>query len=101
MAVAKALHPTQVIQRPLITEKAARLAEENKYVFRVHPQADKTQIKQAVERVFGVRVTRVNVVSLRRKSRRSRGGRLLHGQRWKKAIVTLAEGHKIELIEGV
>ncbi len=101
MAVAKALHPTQVIVRPLITEKAARLAEENKYVFQVHPDADKTQIRQAVEKVFGVKVIKVNVVNLQRKSRRTRSGHVLYGQRWKKAIVTLAEGHKIELFEGV
>ncbi|HXG42408.1 MAG TPA: 50S ribosomal protein L23 [Dehalococcoidia bacterium] len=99
--MAKALHPTQVIIRPLITEKAARLAEENKYAFQVHPEADKTQIRQAVEKVFGVKVVKVNVINLRRKARRTRGGYILHGQRWKKAIVTLAEGHKIELFEGV
>ncbi len=101
MAVAKALHPTQIILQPLITEKAARLAEENKYVFQVHPDAGKTQIKEAVEKVFGVKVVKVNVINLQRKARRTRGGRILHGQRWKKAIVTLAEGHKIELFEGV
>ncbi|GBD13225.1 50S ribosomal protein L23 [bacterium HR24] len=99
--MAKALHPTQVIVRPLITEKAARLAEENKYAFQVHPDADKTQIKDAVEKVFGVKVVKVNVINLQRKARRTRTGHILHGQRWKKAIVTLAEGHKIELFEGV
>jgi len=99
--VSKALHPTQVIIRPLITEKATRLAEQNKYVFEVHPEANKTQIKEAVEKAFGVKVTKVNVISLQRKARRTATGHLLLGRRWKKAIVTLAEGHRIELFEGV
>ncbi len=99
--MSKALHPTQVIVRPLITEKATRLAELNKYAFEVHPQANKSQIKEAVEKVFGVKVTKVNVINLQKRARRTRTGHLLPGRRWKKAIVTLAEGHRIELFEGV
>lgn len=97
----KVLHYTQVIQRPLITEKAARLAEENKYAFEVHPEATKQQIKEAVEKAFDVKVVKVNTINLQGKARRTRGGRLLPGRRWKKAVVTLAEGYKIQLIEGV
>lgn len=99
--MAKALHPTHIVLRPVVTEKATRLAELGKYVFQVHPEATKTQIKEAVEKVFGVKVTKVNIVTLQEKARRTRTGHLLLGRPWKKAIVTLAPGHRIEIFEGV
>jgi large subunit ribosomal protein L23 len=91
----------EVIRRPLITEKSTRLGGENKYVFEVHREANKVQIKEAVERAFNVRVTAVNVINVKGKARRVRGGRIIRRPDWKKAIVTLAEGDKIELFEGV
>jgi large subunit ribosomal protein L23 len=97
----KELHPLDVILRPLITEKATRLSGEGKYAFEVQRQANKTQIKDAVEKSFNVTVTAVNVMNMRGKPRRLRGNRVKHAPDWKKAVVTLAPGDKIELFEGV
>ncbi len=96
----KALHPYDVIQQPLVTEKGSYLLAEDKYAFRVARGANKTQIKQAVEKAFDVRVTAVNVMNVRGKQRRW-GRREVLSPAWKKAIVTLASGDKIELFEGV
>lgn len=96
----KAIHTYQVIEEPLVTEKGSYLAAENKYAFRVARGANKTQIKEAVEKAFDVTVTQVNVMNVRGKSRRW-GMRRVSRPSWKKAIVTLAEGDKIELFEGV
>lgn len=99
--MAKQLHPLEVIIRPLITEKATRIGGENKYAFEVQRSANKVQIKEAVEKGFNVRVTSVNVLNVKGKPRRVRGNRIKHRPDWKKAFVTLAEGDKIELFEGV
>lgn len=96
----KAIHPYEVIREPLVTEKGGYLAAENKYAFRVVSGVNKTQIREAVEKVFDVKVTQVNVMNVRGKSRRW-GRRRVSRPSWKKAIVTLAEGDKIELFEGV
>ena len=96
----KALHPYDVLLRPIVTEKTTMLAGQNKYVFAVHPWANKMQIKEAVEKAFEVRVTGVNVMNVRGKVKRL--GRSVGKQAdWKKAIVTLVEGDRIEVIEGV
>jgi len=93
---------TQILIRPLISEKATNAKEQaNQVVFYVHPDANKIQIGAAVEKAFNVKVTGVNVVK-RRPRPRTRFGRVtgrLAG--CKKAYVTLAEGEKIELFEGV
>ena len=96
----KAIHPFAVIQQPLVTEKGGYLAAENKHAFRVASAANKTQIKQAVEKTFNVKVVAVNVMNVRGKQRRW-GRRASLRPDWKKAIVTLAPGDKIELFEGV
>lgn len=96
-----ALHALDVIIRPLITEKATRLGGENKYAFAVRKHANKTQIKEAVEKGFEVKVTAVNVMIMKGKPFRVRGNRIKHGPDWKKAVVTLAAGDKLELFEGV
>ncbi len=93
--------PRQVIVRPLMTEKSMRLKEErNAVTFQVVPDANKVEIRQAVETIFNVRVTDVRTATVQGKLKRM--GRF-QGRRpsWKKAIVTLAPGHKIELGEGV
>ncbi len=97
----KPLHPLDIVIRPLITEKATRLGGENKYAFQVRPHANKVQIKEAVEKAFDVRVRAVNVMVMKGKPRRVRGGRIKYRSDWKKAVVTLAEGHKLELFEGI
>jgi large subunit ribosomal protein L23 len=97
----KAVHPLEVVRRPLITEKSTRLSGENKFVFEVHRGSNKHQIKEAVEKAFEVKVLHVNVVNVKGKPRRTRGNRVTHAPRWRKAIVTLAPGDKIELFEGI
>jgi large subunit ribosomal protein L23 len=88
-----------LIIRPVISEKSYALIGEGKYTFRVHERANKTQIAQAVEDVFGVRVATVRTARVRAKPKR-RG--LQHGRTraWKKAVVQLAPGERIELFEG-
>ena len=90
---------SKVIKRPLITEHGAMMREEhNQYCFHVAPEANKHEIKQAVEHFFGVRVTQVRTMNYRGKVKRM--GRFA-GKRadWKKAVVTLAEGDTIDLFE--
>jgi len=92
--------PRQVIVRPLMTEKSVRLKDErNAVTFQVVPDANKVEIRQAVEAVFNVKVRQVRTANVRGKLKRM--GRF-QGRRpsWKKAVVTLAPGHKIELVEG-
>ena len=89
----------EVLRRPLITEKSTALQAEGKYAFEVAREATKPQIKQAVEKAFKVGVTAVNVVTVPGKTRRL-GRRLLPARPWKKAIVTLKPGDKIEFFEG-
>jgi large subunit ribosomal protein L23 len=93
------LHPNQVLLAPVVSEKSYELIEQRKYAFRVHPDAHKTQIRQAVEELFEVRVQAVNVIKVQPKPKR-RG--LVRGKKpgWKKAIVQLREGDSIEIFEG-
>ncbi len=97
----KALHRLEVLVRPMITEKATRLGGENKYAFQVRNHANKVQIKEAVEKGFNVKVAAVNVMNMKGKPQRVRGNRIKHSSDWKKAVVTLAAGDKLELFEGV
>jgi large subunit ribosomal protein L23 len=93
------LHPNEVLLSPVVSEKSYSLIEDRKYSFRVHPDAHKTQIRQAVEDLFDVKVQNVNVIQVRAKPKR-RG--LVRGRKpgWKKAIVQLREGETIEIFEG-
>jgi large subunit ribosomal protein L23 len=97
--VTKIANPRDVLVRPVISEKSYRLADEGSYTFIVAPGSNKTQIRQAVEQVFNVRVARVNTVSRPGKRRRTRFG---WGKRadTKRAIVTLAEGDRIDIFAG-
>jgi len=94
------MHLYEVLRRPLITEKSTVLQAQGKYAFEVAGEANKPQIKQAVEKAFKVEVTAVNVMTMPGKRRRL-GRRQLPAHSWKKAIVTLKPGDKIELFEGV
>jgi large subunit ribosomal protein L23 len=90
----------QILVRPIITEKNTTLNEQGKYCFEVMQSANKIEVKRAVEEVFKVRVTAVNVLKVPGKMRRM--GRTSGMTRtWKKAIVTLAPGERIELFQGV
>ena len=94
------MHLYEVLRRPLVTEKNTILQALNKYAFEVAKEANKPQIKQAVEKAFKVQVTTVNVTKVSGKTRRV-GRRLVQTAPWKKAIVTLKPGNKIEFFEGV
>ena len=94
------MHLYDVLRRPLVTEKNTILQAQNKYAFEVAKEANKPQIKQAVEKAFKVKVTTVNVTKVSGKMRRV-GRRLVLTRPWKKAIVTLRPGDKIEFFEGV
>jgi large subunit ribosomal protein L23 len=94
------MHLYEVLRRPLITEKNAALQAQGKYAFEVAGEANKEQVKQAVEKAFNVKVTKVNVITMPGKGRRMRG-RLVVSPSWKKAVVTLKPGDKIEIVEGV
>ncbi len=93
------LNVWDVLRKPRVTEKGTLLAEQNKYVFEVHPEANKIQIKQAVERAWPeVKVTKVNVMIIPGKTKRWRR-HLAQMPDWKKAIVTLQPGQRIEFFE--
>jgi large subunit ribosomal protein L23 len=92
------MDPSQVIIRPVVTEKTYVLADAGKYTFRVHDKSHKTQIRQAVEQMFDVKVVAVRTASVKSKPKR-RGvtsGRTRH---WKKAIVQVAEGDSIPIFQ--
>jgi len=93
------LHPNEVLLAPVVSEKSYSLITDNKYTFKVHRDAHKTQVRQAVEELFGVKVQRVNILKVQSKPKR-RG--LIRGRRpgWKKAVVQLREGDTIEIFEG-
>ena len=93
------LDPRQVILAPVVSEKSYSLIEDNKYSFRVHPRAHKTQIRQAVEDLFDVKVVAVNVMKVQSKPKR-RGWTRGRKPGWKKAIVELRTGDRIEIFEG-
>ena len=88
-----------IIDTVRLTEKGTLLTEKlNQYVFRVKPSANKIQIKQAIEKLFGKKVARVNTCNYAGKKKRERRADFGRKAHWKKAIVTLKEGEKIELV---
>ena len=89
---------SQVIIRPVVSEKSFVLAEAGKYTFRVHDKAHKTQIRQAVEQLFDVKVTGVRTVSVKSKPKR-RGVHSGRTRSWKKAIVQVREGDTIPIFQ--
>ncbi len=89
-----------VIRSPVITEKSTRLSEHNQVVFKVRPDANKAEIKAAVEGIFGVKVTAVNTLNQAGKVKRFRG-RLGRRDAVKKAMVTLAEGQSLDVTTGI
>ncbi len=93
------LHPNEVLLAPVVSEKSYSLITDRKYTFKVHKNAHKTQVRQAVEELFDVKVEKVNIVKVQAKPKR-RG--MIKGTRpgWKKAIVQLRDGQSIEIFEG-
>jgi large subunit ribosomal protein L23 len=93
------LHPNEVLLAPVVSEKSYNLIDDRKYAFKIHPDAHRTQVRQAVEQLFDVHVERVNILKVQPKPKR-RG--LIKGTRpgWKKAIVQVREGETIPIFEG-
>jgi large subunit ribosomal protein L23 len=94
------MHASQVIIRPVVSEKSFVLAEAGKYTFRVHEKAHKTQIRQAIEQLFEVQVVGVRTASVKSKPKR-RGQTSGRTRQWKKAIVQVAEGDTIPIFSGL
>jgi len=94
------MEPTQVIIRPVVSEKSYVLAEAGKYTFRVHDRAHKTQIRQAVEQLFDVKVLAVRTSSVKSKPKR-RGANSGRTRSWKKAVVQVREGDTIPIFRGL
>ena len=94
------MEPTQVIIRPVVSEKSYVLAAADKYTFRVHPDAHKTQIRQAVEALFDVRVVEVRTLSVKSKPKR-RGLTSGRTRAWKKAVVQVRPGDTIPIFQGL
>ncbi len=92
-------HPSDILIQPVITEKSVGLQGASKYVFKIHPKATKTEVKEAIENKFGVDVVKVNIIKMPTKPKRL--GRF-EGKRpsWKKAIITLKPGETLKGFEG-
>ena len=94
------MDPSQVIIRPVVSEKSYVLAAADKYTFRVHPNAHKTQIRQAVEVLFDVKVVEVRTMSVKSKPKR-RGFTAGRSRSWKKAVVQVRPGDTIPILQGL
>jgi large subunit ribosomal protein L23 len=94
------MDPSQVLIRPIVSEKSYVLATAQKYTFRVHPDAHKTQIRQAVEQLFDVHVVEVRTASVPSKPKR-RGYTAGRTRAWKKAVVELRPGDTIPIFQGL
>ncbi len=93
------LHPGEVLISPVVSEKSYGQIVQNRYTFKVHQDAHKTQVRQAVEELFDVKVLQVNIVKVQAKPKR-RGVHKGIRPGWKKAIVQLKPGDSIEIFEG-
>jgi len=93
------LHPNEILLAPVVSEKSYSQIADRKYTFKVHKDAHKTQVRQAVEQLFEVQVQAVNIVKVQPKPKR-RGVTKGTRKGWKKAIVQLREGNAIEIFEG-
>jgi large subunit ribosomal protein L23 len=93
------MHPHQIVLAPVVTEKSYHGSVYGKYTFRVHEDAHKTQIRQAIEELFDVHVVSVNVLKVQSKPKR-RGMTKGTRQGWKKAVVQLKAGETIEVFQG-
>ena len=94
------MNVNEVLIKPLITEKNTMLGAEGKYTFKIDRRANKTQVKEAVEAIFKVDVVAVNTIKVPSKTRRV-GKTLGQTQEWRKAVVTVRPGQRIEIFEGV
>ena len=96
----KKINSTDSIRKPIITEKATILSEQNKTVFQVHSGANKNSIKKSIEKLFKVTVLKVNIINTKTK-RKIKQGRISTKPGYKKAIITLKKGQSIDLTAGI
>ena len=96
----KKINPLDSIIKPIITEKATVLSEQNKTVFKVHQNANKKNIKKNIEKIFKVKVIKINIINIKSKYK-LRQGRTSVKKGYKKAIITLKKGQSIDLTTGV
>tara|TARA_B100001057_G_C22168594_1_gene688460 strand:+ start:80 stop:373 length:294 start_codon:yes stop_codon:yes gene_type:complete len=88
------------ILSPLVTEKSTNLSEQNKIVFKVHPKANKKNLKNNIEKIFKVNVTKINIINKQKRTKVTRGKKVkISG--FKKAIITLKKGQNIDLTTGI
>ncbi|MEA5119735.1 MAG: 50S ribosomal protein L23 [Propionibacterium sp.] len=99
MSDVKISDPRDILIAPVVSEKSYGLLDENKYTFLVDPRANKTQIKIAVEQIFGVKVLSVNTINRQGKTRRTRYG-LGRRANTKRAIISVAPGDRIDIFQG-
>ena len=85
---------------PLVTEKSTNLSEQNKIIFKVHPRANKKNLKKNIEKIFKVNVTKINIINKRNRIKFTRG-RKVKVKGYKKAIITLKKGQSIDLTTGI
>ncbi|HHN94548.1 MAG TPA: 50S ribosomal protein L23 [Anaerolineae bacterium] len=97
------MNPYEIIIRPIDTEKTRYQASDlGQYTFRVHPKANKIEIKRAIEEIYGVDVVAVNTMNMPAKASKPSGRRrIVRRSAWKKAVVTVAPGQRLEAFEGV
>ena len=93
------MDPSQIVLAPIVSEKSYEGSTRGTYTFRVHPDAHKTQVRQAVEELFDVKVLRVNILMVQPKPKR-RGAHKGVKPGWKKAVVQLRAGDTIEIFQG-
>ena len=96
----KKINPIDSIRRPIITEKATILSEQNKTVFQVHKNANKVSIKKNIEKIFKVTVIKVNIINTKPKIK-IKQGKISTKSGYKKAIITLKKGQSIDLTTGI
>lgn len=94
------MNATQIIIRPVVSEKSYELASVDRYTFRVHPSAHKTMIRQAIEELFEVKVVSVHTMSVKSKPKR-RGYTAGRTRSWKKAVVQVRPGDTIPIFQGL
>jgi large subunit ribosomal protein L23 len=88
----------KILKSPHITEKATDAGDDNKYIFKVFPKANKIEIKKAIRDLFGVSVSGVNIINVHKKTKKTGGRKGGHKEGYKKAIVTVQKGHVIEVL---
>ncbi len=94
------LHLYDKIISPLVTEKSTNLSEQNKVTFKVHPRANKKNLKNNIEKIFKVNVTKINIINKKMRIKTTRGKKI-KVKGFKKAIITLKKGQNIDLTTGI